>query len=92
MPMALVGAYLNRHATLFYPPYGLAARVLGVSALDDQAHAGAIMWVLSGVVMTALGLWAAVAAMVAEERRLQAREARETRATPVGAPGPGVRP
>ncbi|MBV9418074.1 MAG: hypothetical protein JO363_24030, partial [Solirubrobacterales bacterium] len=33
-------------------------------------------WVVGGVVMTAVGLWAAVAAMVAEERRLAAREAR----------------
>ena len=51
-------------------------RALGISVLDDQAQAGAIMWVLGGVVMTAVGLWAAVAAMVAEERRMAAREAR----------------
>jgi putative membrane protein len=76
MPMALVGAYLNRDATLFYPLYGPPARALGISALDDQAQAGAIMWVLGGVVMTAVGLWSAMAAMVAEERRLVAREAR----------------
>jgi cytochrome c oxidase assembly factor CtaG len=92
MPMALVGAYLNRHASLFYPPYGPPARTLGISAIDDQAQAGAIMWVASGVIMTALGLSSAVAAMVAEERRLQAREARELRAVPVAAPDPGVRP
>jgi putative membrane protein len=95
MPMALVGAYLNRHAALFYPAYGPPARALGVSALDDQAQAGAIMWVAGGVVMTAVGLWSAVAAMVAEERRLQtreAREAREARAVPLAAPGPGGRP
>ena len=55
MPMALVGAYLNRHATLFYPAYGPPARALGVSALDDQAQAGAIMWVVGGVVMTSSG-------------------------------------
>ena len=76
MPMALVGAYLNRHATLVYAPYGPPAATLGIDALDDQAQAGAIMWVVGGVVMTAVGLWAAVAAMVAEERRLTAREAR----------------
>jgi cytochrome c oxidase assembly factor CtaG len=76
MPMALVGAYLNRHPTLFYPAYGPTARALGISGLNDQAQAGAIMWVGSGVVMTAIGLWAVVAAMVAEERRLAAREAR----------------
>jgi len=76
MPMAVVGAYLNRHATLFYPAYGPPARALGVSALDDQAQAGAIMWVAGGVVMTVVGLWATMAAIVAEERRLVAREAR----------------
>ncbi|MBV8218548.1 MAG: cytochrome c oxidase assembly protein [Solirubrobacterales bacterium] len=76
MPMALIGAYLNRHATLVYPPYGPPARTFGISALYDQAQAGAIMWVAGGVIMTAVGLWAAVAAMVAEERRQVAREAR----------------
>lgn len=76
MPMALVGAYLNRHAALFYPAYGEPARALGISAVDDQAQAGAIMWVLGAVIMTAVGLWAAMAAMVAEERRVVAREAR----------------
>jgi putative membrane protein len=76
MPMALVGAYLNRHATLFYPSYGPPARALGVSAVNDQGQAGAMMWVAGAVIMTAVGLWAAMAAMVAEERRLRAREAR----------------
>ncbi len=89
MPMALVGAYLNRHATLVYPPYGSPARALGVSALDDQAQAGAIMWVIGGVVMTAVGLWSALAAMVAEEQRLRAREAREV---PLATSEPGLRP
>ena len=76
MPMALVGAYLNRHATLVYPPYASPARALGISALDDQAQAGAIMWVAGNIAMVVVGLWAAVAAMVAEERRQIARESR----------------
>lgn len=76
IPMALVGAYLNRHATLVYPAYGPPARALGISALDDQGQAGAIMWVVGNTIMVAVGLWAAVAAMVAEERRQVAREAR----------------
>ena len=76
LPMALVGAYLNRHATLVYPPYGPPARTLGISALDDQAQAGAIMWVLGDTIMVAVGLWAAVAAMVAQERRQVAHESR----------------
>jgi putative membrane protein len=76
LPMALVGAYLNRHATLFYPAYGPPAHTLGISALDDQATAGAIMWVIGNAFMVAVGLWAALAAMLAEERRQVAREAR----------------
>ena len=78
MPMALVGAYLNRHATLVYPSYGPSARALGISALDDQAQAGAIMWVVGNSTMVAVGLWSAMATMVSEERRQAAREARGT--------------
>lgn len=76
MPMALVGAYLNRHAALVYPAYGPPAHALGVSALDDQGQAGAIMWVVGSSIMVAVGLWAALAAMLAEERRMVARENR----------------
>jgi putative copper resistance protein D len=76
LPMALIGAYLNRHPMLFYSAYGPPARARGISALNDQSQAGAIMWVLGGSIMVAVGLWTAVAAMVAEERRLAAREAR----------------
>jgi cytochrome c oxidase assembly factor CtaG len=76
VPMAVVGAFLNRHAGVFYAPYAPPAQALGVSAVDDQAQAGAIMWVLGNSIMVAIGLWAAVAAMVAEERRQAAREAR----------------
>jgi putative membrane protein len=76
MPMALIGAYLNRHATLVYPAYGPPARALGISALDDQAQAGAIMWVLGGSIMVAVGLWTVLVSMLAEERRQVARDAR----------------
>ena len=76
LPMALVGAYLNRHASLVYPAYGPPARSLSISAVDDQGQAGAIMWVVGDTIMVAVGLWAATAAMVAEERRLVGREAR----------------
>lgn len=74
--MALVGAYLNRHPTLLYPAYGPPARAMGISAVVDQQQAGAIMWVVGSVIVIAAGLWAAIAALVAEERRQQAREAR----------------
>ena len=73
VPMALIGAYLNRHATLAYPAYAAPARALGIDAVDDQAQAGAIMWVAGNTIMVLVGLWAAVGAMLAEERRQQAR-------------------
>ena len=82
LPMALVGAYLNRYASLAYPAYGPPAHALGISALNDQAQAGAIMWVVGNSIMVAVGLWAALAAMVAEERRLLAREGRSAPLAP----------
>jgi putative membrane protein len=74
--MALVGAYLNRHPTLVYAGYGPPAHVLGVSPITDQAQAGAIMWVAGTMMMTAFGLWVAVSALLAEERRQRARDER----------------
>lgn len=74
-PMAIVGAYLNRHPTLVYPPYGPPARAMGISAVVDQQQAGAIMWVACSAIVIAVGLWVTIAALVAEERRQQAREA-----------------
>jgi putative membrane protein len=74
--MALVGAYLNRHASLVYAAYGPPGHALGVSAIGDQQQAGAIMWVAGNMIMIAVGLWAALSAMLADERRQQAREAR----------------
>jgi cytochrome c oxidase assembly factor CtaG len=85
-PMAVIGAYLDRHPTLAYQAYGPPAHALGISAVIDQQQAGAIMWVLGSTIMVAVGLWVAVAAMVAEERRLRARE---TRGGPDSLSGPG---
>jgi cytochrome c oxidase assembly factor CtaG len=88
VPMAVGGAYLNRTPGLLYPLYGAPARAMGVSALVDQAYAGAIMWVVGDVVMVAIGLWSAIAAMIAEERRQRVRDAR---AAPVLTPEGGAR-
>jgi cytochrome c oxidase assembly factor CtaG len=79
--MALVGAWLNRAPSPVYHGYVAPARALGISAVSDQQHAGAIMWVGGSTFMIAVGLWAAMAAMVAEERRRSAHEAR-ARAVP----------
>jgi putative copper resistance protein D len=74
--MALIGAYLNRHPTLVYAAYGPPAHGLGISAVSDQAQAGAIMWVAGSVVMTAVGIWSALAGLIAEERRQQLADLR----------------
>jgi putative membrane protein len=89
VPMALIGAYLNRHAAIAYPAYGPPARALGVDAVGDQAQAGAIMWVAGNTAMVLIGLWAALAAMRAEERRQQARDARAVHAAPEEAASAG---
>ncbi|MBV9464604.1 MAG: cytochrome c oxidase assembly protein [Solirubrobacterales bacterium] len=75
-PMALLGAYLNRHGSLIYPHYAAPARALGISAVADQQQAGALMWVAGSVVMVAVGLWASIAALLDEERRQALRDAR----------------
>lgn len=86
VPMAVVGAYLNRHPALVYPPYAMPARTMGISALVDQADAGAIMWVVGDVIMIAVGLWTIITALVAEERRQRVRDARgDVLLTPGGA-------
>jgi len=74
--MALVGAWLNRAPTLVYARYAAPARSLGVSALADQQQAGAIMWVVGSSLVVAVGLGLVMAAMLADERRLKARERR----------------
>jgi putative copper resistance protein D len=76
LPMAVIGAYLNRHTSIVYQPYALPAHALGISALDDQAEAGAIMWVVGNTIMIGIGLWAVMASMIADERRQQGRDAR----------------
>jgi putative copper resistance protein D len=76
LPMTLLGAYLDRAPTLLYPDYAAPAHAMGISALVDQQQAGAIMWVLGSTLMVLAGLWQAMAALVAEERRLQIRERR----------------
>ncbi|HEY3728860.1 MAG TPA: cytochrome c oxidase assembly protein [Solirubrobacteraceae bacterium] len=76
LPMTLLGAYLDRAPALLYSAYAAPAHALGISALVDQQQAGAIMWVLGSTLMVLAGLWQAMAALVAEERRLQIREGR----------------
>lgn len=73
-PMTVIGIFLYRDATLWYPAYAAPARGLGISAIADQQLAGSLMWVLGGFLMAMAGLWQVMAALIAEERRMQVRE------------------
>ena len=77
LPMALIGAYLNRDPTLFYSVYAEPARALGVSAVQNQQEAGAIMWVAGTTLMALTGLASVLSSMLAAERRQRARELHE---------------
>lgn len=45
-----ISASLVFSGRLVYPSYGAQPRLFGISALDDQAAAGAFMWVLGSIV------------------------------------------
>ena len=45
----VLSAWLVFAERLVYPSYEAVPRLWGISALDDQAAAGAIMWVLGSV-------------------------------------------
>lgn len=77
LPMTLIGAYLDRDQSLFYPAYALPTRALGVSPLLDQQQAGGIMWVAGTVIMAAVGLASIASLMLAAERRQRARDLHE---------------
>ena len=82
---ALVGGYLNRLPTVEYHPYAAAAHALGVNAVSNQQHAGALMWVGAHVFMATLALVTMMLGLVAEERRQRARDRFEARAAERGA-------
>jgi putative membrane protein len=76
LPMTLIGADLNRATTVVYRAYIAPDHALGLSAVGDQQHAGAIMWVLGSAAMIVVGIWQTMAALLAEERRHQQAERR----------------
>lgn len=77
VPMTLIGAYLDRDQSLFYPVYAGPAKLLGVSPIADQQQAGAIMWVVGTALMALLGVVVVLAAMLEAERRQRVRDLRE---------------
>ena len=87
LPMTVIGAYLYRDVSLLYPAYAEPAHALGVSAVSDQQLAGSIMWIAGTFLMAMAGLWQVMAALVAEERRMQIRE---RAAATAASPGDGM--
>ena len=87
LPMTVIGAFLSRDDALFYPAYAAPARALGISAVGDQQLAGALMWILGGFEMAMAGLWQVMVALIAEERRMQARERASMSSGPGGVAG-----
>ncbi|HTW12179.1 MAG TPA: cytochrome c oxidase assembly protein, partial [Solirubrobacteraceae bacterium] len=77
LPMALIGGYLDRDQTLFYPAYAARTRALNVSPLFDQQQAGAIMWVTGTTLMAFTGLAAVLTAMLRAEQRQRRRDLRQ---------------
>jgi cytochrome c oxidase assembly factor CtaG len=73
--MSAVGVWLGTAGQPRYPAYIEPARALGVSALEDQRTAAAVMWVGGSLVLAAALLVLVPAWMRAEERRTLAREA-----------------
>jgi putative membrane protein len=52
LPGAALGAFLTFCDRVLYPSYAAAPRVFGVSPLEDQVIAGALMWVFGTFVYT----------------------------------------
>ena len=55
IPASVVSAFVALSESVVYPFYGRAARVTGLSALEDQQLGGMIMWVPGMII-----LWAAI--------------------------------
>jgi cytochrome c oxidase assembly factor CtaG len=56
LPSGLLGALITFSTVAWYPAYALTTRAWGLSPVEDQQLAGAIMWVPAGVVYLAAGL------------------------------------
>jgi cytochrome c oxidase assembly factor CtaG len=81
----LIGALLTFATRPFYATYVDAARITGLSAVDDQQLAGLIMWIPGGLVYVAAILWL-LAALLREEEDLADRDLRDGPAQPHAPP------
>lgn len=71
---SVLGALIAIAPRLLYPIYGARASAAGWQPLEDQALAGLIMWVPSGVLLSVTGLGLFAAWLGEAERRAQRRE------------------
>ena len=65
-----LGALLTFAPGLVYPLYAGRTAAWGLSALEDQQLGGLIMWVPSGIVFIAIGLWLFARWLQESERRV----------------------
>jgi hypothetical protein len=60
LQMTAFSALFSFSGRLFYPTYGGMPRLWDISALEDQAAAGAVMWVPSSVILLITTVWLVV--------------------------------
>ena len=69
-----LGALLTFSRLLWYPAYGNAAAIWGMTPLEDQQLAGLIMWIPASLTYLAACLWLLAAWMNESERRVVRQE------------------
>ena len=69
-----LGALLTLGRTLWYPAYGAASPLWGLTPLEDQQLAGLIMWVPGGVTYLLATLWLVAEWLRVSEARVVSRE------------------
>ncbi len=74
----LLGAALALSQSVWYRAYADSTQAWGLSPLEDQQVAGLIMWVPSGAIFTALGLYFFAAWLAESERRAQVATRKRT--------------
>jgi cytochrome c oxidase assembly factor CtaG len=70
----LLGALITFAPTPWYPVYALTTQSWGLSPLEDQQLAGAIMWIPAGIIYTVAALMLFSNRLVSIERQANQRE------------------
>ena len=69
-----LGALLTFSRALWYPIYASTTVGWGMTPFEDQQLAGLVMWIPSGVVFLAVGLWFLASWIAESERRVRIAE------------------